>query len=131
MPHTQSRRSLLIACTLLAVCALALPWTAHAFVYTTYSGSYALSNGATGPVGIQIARAIQGGWEGYAKLNGKQYSSNAVTSGAWYINIFYLDRNYQQHVIATMTATLSADQKTLTGPFVLNGVSGTATLTGK
>lgn len=124
-------RPAFLALASLLLLAVLFPVAAHAFAYTTYSGTYTLSSGATGPVGIQIARAIQGGWEGYAKLNGKQYSSNAVTSTVWYVNIFFLDKNYQQHVIATMTATLSPDQKTLSGPFVLNGVSGTATLTGK
>ena len=99
---------------------------------TSYSGNYRIGM-RRGTVSFTVARRIMGGWEGTAVLNGIQYYSNVVpqTNGTTIVSIFSLDASYNQVIVATITGTFSADYVTFSGPIVMKGKTGQATLKAK
>lgn len=132
------RFAVIVTLLVVATLAVAAPEQAKAQVAAlaspahTYAGTYAVG-GQNGTVSITLVRGIgRGMYEGTAKIDGKKYYSNEIfQNGVVYINIFRLDANYNQKIIATMQGTISPDFTTITGPFTLKGTVGTATLTAK
>ncbi len=104
------------------------PQTSAAFTATKFTGTYTLQNGKTGAVTIDVIRMSTGAWEGLAKIDGKNYYSNAIIGSAWAITIFSLDGRYQQRVVATMRCSLSEDGTTLNGFLTLKGAGGQVAL---
>ena len=128
---TRSTAVRCLAVTLVvAFAALALaPRTCEAFTFTKYAGTYVLKDGRAGDISIQIAHATPGGWEGHATIECKGCESVATASAGWTITIYALDRNFEKRPIATLVGTLSADGRTLSGPFTKDGTGGLAILT--
>jgi hypothetical protein len=130
------RISVVVLALALAFSATA-PGTAHAqaaaltSIAHTYSGTYTI-NGVTAPASFTLVRGIRGGYEATAKLGAKSYLATVTFgNGLLYVNIFRLDKNYNQVYIALISGTLSPDLTTITGNIDYLGRAGTVYLTAK